>query len=48
MSKIIADGKIPSVILYNQQGQPKAFGDETADEGTMMNGELDDCVSIEW
>ncbi|KAJ7912524.1 hypothetical protein B0H13DRAFT_2232477 [Mycena leptocephala] len=38
----------PSVLYYDKQGNPKAFGAETEDEDTIIEAEENGWVKVEW
>ncbi|KAJ7911572.1 hypothetical protein B0H13DRAFT_569968 [Mycena leptocephala] len=42
------DAKVPSVLYYDKQGNPKAFGAETEDEDTIIEAEENGWVKVEW
>ncbi|KAJ7302367.1 hypothetical protein DFH08DRAFT_794556 [Mycena albidolilacea] len=42
------DAKVPSVLYYDNNGNPKAFGAETEDEDTIMEAEENGWQKVEW
>ncbi|KAJ6632564.1 hypothetical protein B0H10DRAFT_2159684 [Mycena sp. CBHHK59/15] len=42
------DAKVPSVLYYDKNGRPKAFGAETEDEDTIIEAEENDWMKAEW
>jgi hypothetical protein len=42
------DAKVPSVLFYDKNGKPRAFGAETDDEETIINAESEGWAKSEW
>ncbi|KAJ7485160.1 hypothetical protein B0H11DRAFT_1152421 [Mycena galericulata] len=42
------DAKVPSVLYYDNNGNPKAFGAETEDEDTIIEAEENEWFKAEW
>ncbi|KAJ7629513.1 hypothetical protein DFH06DRAFT_1480482 [Mycena polygramma] len=42
------DAKVPSVLYYDRNGNPKAFGAETEDEDTVIEAEENGWFKAEW
>jgi hypothetical protein len=44
----MAGAKVPSVVYYDSQGQPKAYGAETEDEDIVDQADTNDWQRAEW
>ncbi|EIN04434.1 hypothetical protein PUNSTDRAFT_108180 [Punctularia strigosozonata HHB-11173 SS5] len=46
--QVTPDGKVPSVVYYDSNGNPKAFGAETDNDDMLLEAEMQQWTRAEW